>query len=154
MRDMHILINGEVLTLSINTNTMKQVGFNKEILKLEDDIINISVTSNMVIIATEDPDFRNGLNQVDFVKACKIKKNNINAYDWDGNYLWNISDIVGEIDMAFFGGCVSSINKLSNHYGFDQLKYSADSEIYTCVAGGKMYVIDLKRKKVIQILPA
>ena len=56
--------------------------------------------------------------------------------------------------MAFSGGCVSSINKLSNHYGFDQLKYSANSEIYTCVAGGKMYVIDLKGKKVIQILPA
>ena len=56
--------------------------------------------------------------------------------------------------MSFSGGCVSSINKLSNHYGFDQLKYRADSEIYACVAGGKMYVIDLKEKKVIQILPA
>lgn len=154
MRDINILINGEILTLSINTDIIKRIGFNKEILQLEDDIINISVTGNIAIIVTEDPDFRNGLNQVDFVKPYKIKKNNINAYDWDGNYLWNISDIVGEIDMAFSGGCVSSINKLSNHYGFDQLKYSANSEIYTCVAGGKMYVIDLKGKKVIQILPA
>lgn len=154
MRDMNILINGEILTLSINTNTIKQVGFNKEILQLEDDIIDISVARNIVIIVTEDSDFRNCLNQVDFVKPYKIKKNNINAYDWDGNYLWNISDIVGEIDMAFSGGCVASTNKLSTHYGFDRLKYSADSEIYTCVAGGKMYVIDLKGKKVIQILPA
>lgn len=154
MRDMHILISGEVLTLSINTDTIKQVGFNKEILQLENGIINISVTGSMIIIVTEDADSCNGSNRVDFVKPYNIKKNNINAYDWDGNHLWNISDIVGEINMAFSGGCVSSISKLSNHYGFDQLKYNADSEIYVCTAGGKMYVIDLKGEKVIQILPA
>lgn len=44
MRDMHILISGEVLTLSINTNTIKQIGFSKEILQLENGVINISVT--------------------------------------------------------------------------------------------------------------
>lgn len=154
MRDINVLINGEILTLSINTDITKRVGFNKEIIRLEDDIINISITRNIVIIVTEDPDFRNDLNQVDFVKPYKIKKNNINAYDWEGHYLWNISDIVGEIDMAFSGGCISSINKLSNQYGFDQLKYNDDSEIYTCVAGGEMYIIDLKEKKVIQILQA
>lgn len=154
MRDMHILINGEVLTLSINTNTIKRVGLNKEVLQLEDGIINISVTESIIIIVTEDPDFRNCLNQVDFVKPYNIKKNNINAYDWDGNYLWNISDIVGEVNMAFSGGCVSSISKLSNYYGFDQQKYNADSEIYVCTAGGRMYVIDLKEKKVVQILPS
>ena len=82
MRDINILINGEILTLSINTDIIKRVGFNKEILQSEDDIINISVTGNIVIIVTEDPDFRNGLSQVDFVKPYKIKKNNINAYDW------------------------------------------------------------------------
>ncbi|MBO5019531.1 MAG: hypothetical protein J6D52_02580, partial [Clostridia bacterium] len=114
MRDINVLINGEILTLSINTDITKRVGFNKEIIRLEDDIINISITRNIVIIVTEDPDFRNDLNQVDFVKPYKIKKNNINAYDWEGHYLWNISDIVGEIDMAFSGGCISSINKLSN----------------------------------------
>lgn len=44
MRDINILINGEILTLSINTDIIKRIGFNKEILQLEDDIINISVT--------------------------------------------------------------------------------------------------------------
>ena len=154
MRDMNILINGEVLTLSINTNIIKQIGFNKEILQVEDGINSVSVTGNMVIVVTEDPDFRNGATNVNFVKPYNIKKNNINAYDWDGNYLWNISDIVGEINMVFSAGCVSSLSELSNHYGFDQRKYNADLEIFVCTAGGKLYVIDLKEKKVIQTLMA
>lgn len=154
MRNVFVLINGKLLTLSINSGIVKQMGFNKEILQSEDGIIGISVTESMVIVVTEDPDFRNGATHAEVVKPYKIKKNNINAYDWDGNHLWNISDIVGEINMTFYGGNVSTVSNLSNCYGFDQQKYNAESELYVCHAGGRLYVIDLKEKKVVQILPA
>jgi len=154
MRDINILINGKVLTLAFNSGIVKQLVFNKDILQSEDRIISVSVAENQVIIVTEDPGFRNGATNVDSVKPYNIKENNINAYDWNGNYLWNISEIVGEINMTFFGGCVSSISALCEHLEFDKQKYSEDLEIYTCTAGGKTYVIDLKDKKVIQTLSA
>ena len=63
-----------------------------------ENIIDVSVTKNFVIVTTKymNPD------------TNKALTNNIDGYDWDGNHLWNISDIIKEFnknDCGFFQSC-------------------------------------------------
>ncbi len=154
MRDIHILINGKILTLAVNIDDIKTLGCNVKKIEMKDSIISVSVADNIIIILSEDPEFRMGSKQIEFVKNSYIEKNNITAYDWDGNVLWNISDIIGEINMSFSGGCVTTLENLSTYFGFDKKMYDANSKLYACTAGGKNYIIDLDKKTVVQCLSA
>lgn len=152
----HILMNGRTLYLSAEIGDLKRlgmsVGMSGRIIESLDNIYEISITKDLVILTTEDPDFRGGALQAPFVKESR-KVNNINAYDWEGNHLWNIADLVGDIRMAFWGGSVTTVESLKGISGFDAAKFAETDghDLYACTAGGFMYVIDLDDRRIVQI---
>lgn len=78
--------------------------------------------------------------------------NNINAYDRDGNHLWNISDIIGG-DITYVGAVLSTKEIMKNYYGFDGQLYDDSCELLNCAAEyDRLYIIDLNRRKLRQVL--
>jgi len=105
-----------------------------------ENIIDVSVTKNFVIVTTKymNPD------------TNKALTNNIDAYDWDGNHLWNISDIIKDTDLSFWGGTVTT-KKIVNEYDkIDDFKCQNSEELYCCTSfDNQIFTIDLTNKKVI-----
>ena len=54
-----------------------------------DRIREICIAEEIILIRTEDQDFRNGSQNAPFVKDNR-EENNVNAFDWQGNHLWNL----------------------------------------------------------------
>ena len=101
---------------------------------------------------TQDRDFRDGRRSCSIVKE-KRKINNIDAYDWDGNHLWNIADIVGDIKMAFYGGYVCTKETYQDYYGYDESKVPDSHDLYAASTDGRLYLIDLETRRITQVLP-
>ena len=59
------------------------------ILEFKDKICKMIVTDDPLIIRTEDRDFRDGSQSAAWI--------NVDAYDHNGNHLWNIGEIIGDI---------------------------------------------------------
>lgn len=122
-----------------------------------DNIYEISITPNRIIIVHEDPEFRDGRMHTSLIKdACLVS--NIDAYDWDGNHLWNIADIVGDIKMLFFGGKVVTKEQFMNNrnarYFVDQNLVPDEHEFYSASTDGRYYIIDMDTLEIIMIGPS
>ncbi len=148
-----VIIDNKALLLQLDISELKKMHINEGFLDSLDKICEISITKDLVIVTTEDPDFRSGATQVPTMKESR-RENNITAYDWQGNRVWNIADIVGDIKMAFLGGSVCTIEALRNTVGFDEELVPEGHDLYTCVAGGFLFIIDLTDTKVLQTLHA
>ena len=142
----NVLIDQRVLTFDMDVSFLKKIYMKTHVLEPLDQIYEMSITKDLLILTTEDPAFRNENLQED------RSTNNIDAYDWNGNHVWNIADIVGDIKTPFFGGSVSSQELLKSHWGFDASKVKKHHELFSCTAGDYLYVIDLTDKKLIQKL--
>ena len=147
-----VLINGNSLNLNTDLYNVKYLGWGNKTINFLDNILDISITKNLVIVTTEDPDFQNGAQIIPWVKDHEITNNNINAYDWNGNHIWNIAEIVGNIKMCFCAGHVNSVKDFKDYYGFMESKYNKEHDFFSCTTYAHLYVIDLTERKLVQRL--
>lgn len=111
-----------------------------------DRIREICIAEGIILIRTEDRDFRNGCQSAPFVKDNR-EENNIHAFDWQGNHLWNIGELVGDIKMAFDGITHITPSEANSQFGI-RLKRNAQG-LFMCVSGGLVFIIDAFNKKML-----
>ncbi len=111
-----------------------------------DKIYQICIVRDMVIIRTEDRDFRNGRLFASWQKDNRME-NNILAYDWQGTKLWNIGEIVGDIKEAFLGFSAISHKQVAEEFGIE-LPDGA-GQLLRCHAGCRAFIIDATNKSLI-----
>ncbi len=118
-------------------------------------ISNISIIENIIVIVECDLNFNPVTDQ-----TMLRKKNNISAIDWEGNYLWNISDIVGPLKIPFMSGNLWSKSQFDEFLNGSLYKYSTKSSeytqghsIYICNTVSCGYIIDLNDKKILYTYP-
>ncbi len=108
-----------------------------------DKIYGVSITKDMVITIREDRDFRSGAKSTPMFKDER-RINNIDAYDWNGNHLWNIGDIVGDLKTAFFNGAVISKEEvLELNFPNFTSDYDDSHDLYICNTLIDQFLIDL-----------
>ncbi|MBO5322852.1 MAG: hypothetical protein J6A88_01960 [Oscillospiraceae bacterium] len=120
------------------------VGKNIEFL---DKIREICIAEEIILIRTEDRDFRNGCQSVPWIKDNR-EENNVNAYDWKGNHLWNIGELVGDIKMAFDSITHITPSEAKRKFGIS-LPFTAQC-LFSCISGGFVFIIDAKNKKMLR----
>lgn len=115
-------------------------------VELLDIIREICIAEDIILIRTEDRDFRNGCQSASYIKDNR-EENNVNAYDWQGNHLWNIGELVGDIKMAF-----DSITYITSSEAISKFRINPMLNarcLFRCVSGGFAFFIDAKNKKVL-----
>lgn len=131
-------LNDELLSLELDaTDYLNGLYINCHPLKKKGHITEVTVGKNIVIIK-QDAYYEGG--------------NNINAYDWKGNHLWNIAEIIGDSNRMYNGGNICSKRILETRWGFVPEKYPVGHTFYNCVSEGNAYIIDLEDRKVVQVL--
>ena len=130
-----ILIDGKRLHFESKLDDLYQISVMHHFVDFADRITEISITKDYIIVVTLPRD-------------CKTN-DNINAYDWDGNHLWNIGDIVGDIKIPFCGGQVVTAKQLNEPNCLESID-EVPSVLYSCVAGGFLFIIDPIQKRVIK----
>lgn len=146
-----ILINDKYSSFELDSeNLPKDLDF---LLKKADigKISSVSITDNIILVLNGD---------VDFCSTKIRSKNNINAFDRQGNLKWNISDIVGSLKVPFMGGRLWTRAKYQEFLDSDICKYSTKINhyidghlLYTCYTDPKGYIIDLVDNKVLWEYP-
>ena len=112
-----------------------------------DRIYNISFTKNMVILLTASPKFRNTPAPNPEYVPDYSAYNYVNAYDYNGNYLWNIAEIIGDVGTGICDGYVCSSKYLLED---SKEKYIEGHELFVCWdCYGMRYLIDLDEKRVL-----
>lgn len=142
----HALINQKLLTIAADSPAIPIVCLSKQVVARNEKAIGISITKDTVIITTQY-----ALESESKGKLLSIT-NNINAYDWNGNHLWNIADIIGDLKIPYLGGTVTTSDILKKYPGFDAQKYDTDCELFSCSSADRLYIIDLNRQELIQVL--
>ena len=113
-----------------------------KILAFPDKVLKISIADDILLVLTEDRDFRNGSDHAPILKDNR-RINNIDAYDWHGNHLWNIGDLVGDIKMQFSWMNHISATDIKKYYG---VRCAPSSSLYACIAEGFVYIIDARKQ--------
>ena len=114
-------------------------------LEMLDNICGIVFTDELILIRTEDRDFRDGRKQADWIKDNR-EENNIYCFDIKGNLLWNIGEVVGDIKMAFDGMYHITPRNAKKLYG----KFVMPTRyLFHCIAGDFGFLIDGKKQKLI-----
>lgn len=111
-----------------------------------DKICEICIFHNILVLRTEDRDFRNGFQHVSFLKDDR-SENNIIAYDLRGNFLWNIGSIVGDIKMPF--SSVSCVLKADAEKDFGVTIPDGADVLLKCIAGGFIFIVDAINNKIL-----
>lgn len=142
-----IQIDGKKLSYETQSDGLYQLNCLDHVINLLDKICEIFIIKDMIIIRTEDRDFRNGTLQASFIKENR-QINNIDAYDWNGKHIWNIGDIVGDIKMAFSGGTLTTNHDIIN-CGMLNIDNDCSFDLYKCYAGGFQFVVDPIQKKLL-----
>ena len=108
-------------------------------VKSIEHITEVSVTKDLIIITRDQY----------FTKSHIA--DNIDAYDWNGNHLWNIKDIIGEIcNLYCYGSVVGNYELIQFLKGMDKENlYIAGHDYYECVTDAHYLIIDLNEKKVV-----
>ena len=96
--NLNVLAKGKLLCMTTDSVPFKNLSFKSTVLQ---NVYEISITEDFIILTTESNN--------------ETIKNNIDAYDWNGNHLWNISDIVGDLKIPYFGGTVTTKDIMKNH---------------------------------------
>ena len=139
---------GKRTILEIESNGLCKVNFtlSDKILQLPDKICKICVTDDMIVIHTEDRDFRNGQQSAPWVKDNR-QINNVDAYDHNGNYLWNIGSIIGDIKMQIDGIYQINAKEAKKEYGVKVRRKQRN--LFICTAGGYLMIIDGTQQKLL-----
>ena len=141
------IMNGEKKSLEIATDGMYVLNCSSgKKIEFLDKICGICISDEVILVRTEDRDFRNGFQSgVPFVKDNR-EENNVNAFDWQGNHLWNIGELVGDIKMAFDGMTYTTPDEVNREFGITP---KSCSNLYKCISGGFVFIIDTKSAKLI-----
>ena len=101
-------IDGKKLSFEIESNDLHQLNClsHMHTINKPDKILSLLIIKDMIILLTEDRDFRNGELHASIYKDNR-QINNIDAYDWNGKHLWNIGNIVGDIKTPFTGATLT-----------------------------------------------
>ncbi len=111
-----------------------------------DKICKICILPGMVVIRTEDRDFRDGRQTASWEKDERLE-NNIIAYDWQGNKLWNVGEIVGDTKAAFFGVCSISREMAQAEYSVELPEDTG--LLLSCNTHCRMYLVDAVNQKLL-----
>jgi hypothetical protein len=146
------LFDQKLVNISADNIEVNNLCLCSHIIDSSENIYEISITKDFVIITTEYAVQSKSDTIKNATTINRIFTNNINAYDWNGNHLWNIADIVGDLKIPYLGGSVTTKEIMKNHFGFDELKYDDSCELFCCSACNYLYIIDLKCRKLVQVL--
>lgn len=133
-------INDKILSLDIiNKDYFEALnvsgrGFSK-IIDNHKYIFEICILDNMLIL-TED--------------AYYVGNDNVYAYDWEGNSLWNVADIVGKKNIKYNGCVIGSINSVDGNYYKEEMFEDTDF-VVGCVGDARSYIINPYTKKVLNV---
>lgn len=148
---LNVLINQKLLHITTNALEVNELSLCLHKLKSLANIYEVSITKDFVIVTAEEMSQK----ESGFLN-CRSEKigfvRNIHAYDWKGNHLWSIADIIGDTGMPLWGGTVTTKELLKAHVDFDESKCDEQCELYCCTAGSRMYIISLNSLKLLQIL--
>ena len=138
--------NEKKFSLEIETAGLYTINFpSGEKIESPDKICEICILDEIFLIRTEDRDFRNGCQSATFVKDNR-EENNINAFDWQGNHLWNIGELVGDIKMAFDGITHITSDEVKRDFG---ITCDPVCNLFKCVSGGFVFILDVTNKKLL-----
>ena len=112
-----------------------------------DKIYQICVIDHLLVITKEDRGFRDGRSYLSPSDIDERSINNVDVYDWDGNHLWNIGDIVGDIKMPF--DSVAHISQKRAREEFDIAINAYTGPLFQCIAAGFVYIIDASKRKLL-----
>lgn len=129
-----ILIDDKRLRFESKLDDLYQISVMHHFIDFADRIMELSITKDYIIVVTLPRGY---------------KGNNINAYDWEGNHLWNIGDIVGDINISFLGGQVVTAKQLNEPNCLESID-EVPSILYSCVADGFLFIIDPIQKRLIK----
>lgn len=134
--NLHVLIDQKSLNISTNSLKINEIGLSTHIFHPLEHIYDVSITKDFVIVVTqEDKNF----------------SSTINTYDWNGNHLWNIADIIGDAKMLW-GVFLTTKELMKHHSEFDESKYDDKCELFCCSADNHLYIVDLGKRELIQVL--
>ena len=143
-----MLINNKITTIDTDAMGVDNLCINKQIIAIPDRVYRVSITSKLIIVLAESAAFRNGAETASKETVSK-HSNTINAYDWNGKLLWNITDIVGDIDSYMVGGHLCT-DDVFQEWNCD--KRVKGHDLYACYDwDGRRYLIDLLDRSVLQI---
>lgn len=142
-------IEAQKLAFEIESSGLYQLYGLQHIIELQDKICNIYILKDMIIIRAEDRDFRYGAKTAPFYKDNR-QINNIDAYDWQGNHLWNIGDIVGDIKRAFDGGGLTTKASVQQDNRLLDVG-DCSSDLFYCIADARRFLIDPIQKSILEI---
>lgn len=115
------------------------------ILDFPDKITKICITEDMLVIQTQDRDFRDGCQSASWVKDNR-QINNVDAYDHNGNHLWNIGSIIGDIKIQIDGFSYITADQAKIKYG---VEVHNRKNLFCCTAGGFLMIIDGTQQKML-----
>lgn len=143
--------DGKKFSSEIETEGLYKLNctFGKSIEML-DKITVVCISDGILLIRTEDRDFRDGRQTAPIIKDNR-KENNINAFDYQGNHLWNIGEIVGDIKMQFDGITHLSFEEAKNLY---RVICKPTSNLFKCISEGFVFIIDANDKKLLLKVPS
>ena len=144
----HAVINGVHREVTIRTDELQQIHMHHIPIDSCGRITNISFTKDMIILQKDPPSDPKAPHNIDKNYAPNYGTYNyVDAYDYKGNHLWNISEILGDIGSGVHSGHVCSTDFLICD---SKQAYIEGHELFVCWnAYGMRYMIDLDDKKVI-----
>ena len=124
-----------------------------------DGIYSISITDDLFIIVTEDHCFRDGRHSC----ICKDKysTDTIKAYNWNGEIVWCIRDIIKDLTGEYLSGYLIDREKaatlpdgyppLYNGRKIEDILAGIDKShyLYACFDAGWRYVLDITDRRVL-----
>lgn len=152
----NVLINGKRLSVDVRSETDLKELYNLGLknIKSLDCIVSVDVTKDFIILSKKDRAFRDGTKKsVGYDETWDRRINNIEAYDWDGNLVWNIGDIVGNIHRPFWSGIVIAGKDFEKVYGSAIPEECLNHDLLCCAAYDMVYVVDLSNSTFIGKYP-
>ena len=134
------------ISFEIEAEKLYRLNCYTHIVESPDLIDRICIFNNIIVLLTEDRDFRNGALIAPFLKDDR-SENNVTAYDFHGNFLWNIGSIIGDIKMAIDNlACVFKADA-ERDYG---IELPGDAEVLLeSTAAGFLFFIDPEKRKLL-----
>lgn len=143
-----VLLNGKKIGLNVRSvEELKKLYGLKTPICTVDRILNVFITKDLIILLKADRAFRDeSVRYVSYGVDRRI--NNIEAYDWDGNLVWNIGDIIGDIKTGFLRANVIPGYLFEEFYNRKLPEQYNSHELLYCAAN-KVFVIDLSSNEII-----
>ena len=156
MIDVQVLLNGKRVKFGVKSaEGLFALCIRKDVnipIKSQDGIYEINITNDLIILTKKDRAYRNGFKLLREDDFGERSVNNIEAYDWDGNLVWNIGDIIGDVKKPFYGCSVATAEMIKDNSAIKIPESAATHDLLICNAGW-VFVIDLKTNELLGKFP-